>query len=127
MSLPTKLEMNMNRNFAIAAILAAAVGNAFADDITVDGNAFVSGRNRAEVQAELAQYKQAGVNPWSIAYSPLRGFQSTRSRAEVVGEYLASRRAVTAMTAEDSGSAYLARTRAIPAVTTLAGQPQQVQ
>jgi len=126
MSLPTNLEMNMNRNFAIAAILAAAaVGNAFAGEITVDDNAFVSGRSRAEVQAELAQYQQARVNPWSIAYDPLRGFQSTRTRAEVVGEYLASRHAVTAMTAEDSGSAYLARGRAIPAVDTLAGEPQQ--
>ena len=63
----------MNRKTAFAIVLAAvAAGNAFADDITVDRNAFVSSRTRAEVQAELAQYQQSGVNPWSIAYNPLR-------------------------------------------------------
>lgn len=84
----------MNRNFAIAALLAAAAaGNAFADDISVEGNSFVSGRGRAEV----------------------------------VGEYLASRNAVAALTAEDSGSAYLARTRAIPAAAKLTARAQQAQ
>lgn len=116
----------MNRKIAIALVAAAAsIGNAFADDITVDTNPFVSSRSRAEVQAELAQYKQSGVNPWSIAYNPLRRFQSGKTRAEVVGEYLASRNETAAMTAEDSGSAYLADVRGIPAPTTLAGQPRQ--
>jgi hypothetical protein len=74
--------MNMNRKTTLAIVLAAlAVGNAFADDITVDRNAFVSSRTRAEVQAELAQYQQSGVNPWSIAYNPLRNFRSTKTRA----------------------------------------------
>lgn len=36
-------------------------------------------------------------------------FVSSRSAAEVAGEYLASRDQVAALTAEDSGSAYLAR------------------
>jgi len=33
-----------------------------------------------------------------------QGFQSTNTRAQVVGEYLASRNQVAAMTGEDSGS-----------------------
>lgn len=113
----------MNRKTAIAFVVAAAAaaGNAFADDITVETNAFVSSNSRAQVQAELAQFKQAGVNPWSIAYNPLRGFQSTKSRAEVVADYIASRDGVAAMTGEDSGSAYLAGGRSVGAGETLAG------
>lgn len=96
----------MNRKIAFALVLAAAAaGNAFADDITIDANANVSSRTRAEVQAELAQFKQLGVNPWSIGYDALRGFQSTRTRADAKGEYVASRQQVAAMTGEDSGSA----------------------
>ena len=111
----------MNRNIAFALVLsAAAVGNAFADDITIDPNTFVSSRSRAEVQAELAQYKQAGVNPWSMSYNPLRGFQSTKSRDQVTAEYLASRNEVAALNGEDSGAAFLAR-RAAPSATKLAG------
>jgi vacuolar-type H+-ATPase catalytic subunit A/Vma1 len=120
--------MNMNRKIAIALIAAAAAaGNAFADDITIDTNTFASSRTRAEVQAELAQYKSSGVNPWSIAYNPLRSFRSTVTRAQVVGEYLAFRDQVAAMTGEDSGSSYLAFARAIPAPTSLAGQPHNAQ
>lgn len=95
----------MNRNIAIAFFAAAAAtGNAFADDITVDATPFVSSRSRAEVQAELAQYKRSGVNPWSIAYNPLRGFQSTRSRDQAAVEYVKARNEVAAMTSESSGS-----------------------
>lgn len=130
MNFLTNLEMNMNRKIAIAFAIAAAAsaaGNAFADDITVDNNAFVSSRSRAEVQAELAQYKRSGVNTWSIAYNPLRSLQGTRSRGEVAGEYIASRNQVAALTGEDSGSAYLARSREIRASTNLAGQPHEAQ
>ena len=112
----------MNRTLAIAiAILAtaAAAGNAFADDITVDTNPFTSSRSIAEVQAEAAQYRQSGVNPWSTSYNPLRGFQGTQSRDQVVADYIASRDRVAAMTREDSGSAYLAR-RAVQAPATIA-------
>ena len=47
-----------SRNIATALVLAATAfaGTAFADDITIDNNAFVSSKSRAEVQAELAQY-----------------------------------------------------------------------
>jgi hypothetical protein len=111
----------MNRTLAIAilATAAAAAGNAFADDITIDSKPFSSSRSVAEVQAEAAQYRQSGVNPWSTSYNPLRGFQSTQGRDQVVADYIASRERVAAMTREDSGSAWLAR-RAVQVPATVA-------
>ena len=100
----------MNRTIAIALVAAAAAGTAFAEDYDAYNNIpFESSRTRAEVQAELAQSKASGVNPWSLSYSPLASFKSEKSRAEVVGQYIAARDRVAAMTGEDSGSAYLAR------------------
>jgi hypothetical protein len=117
----------MNRKSIIAiAITAAAAGSAFADDITVETTPFVSSATRAEVQAELGRYQQAGVNPWSNRYNPLAQFRSQRTRDQVAAEYLAARDRVAAFTGEDSGSAYLASHPAI-AATTLAGQPQRAQ
>jgi hypothetical protein len=84
---------------------------------------FVSTRSRADVQAELVAYKQAGVNPWSIQYNPLRQFKSTATRAEVTAAYIAARDEVAALHGEDSGSSYLAQGPRTPASTTLAGQP----
>jgi len=115
--------MNSKAILAVAAFAALASAGARADDITIDNTPFQSVRTRAEVQAELAQFKQSGVNPWSISYNQLAKFQSTRSRADVQAEYLAERNLVAAMTAEDSGSAYLAHAPVRNAVTNLAGTP----
>jgi len=116
--------MNSKAILAIAAFAALASTGARADDITIDNTPFNSTRSRAEVQAELADYKKAGVNPWSISYNQLRGFQSTKSRAQVQAEYIAERDQVAVMTAEDSGSAYLSQVAATRQVgTTLAGTP----
>lgn len=112
----------MNRQFAIAAVLAVAATSALADDITVDTTPFVSGRTRAEVQAELGQYQKAGVNPWSTQYNPLKNFASSTTRSQAQAEYIAARDQVRALTGEDSGSAYLARGNADNR-TRLAGQP----
>lgn len=100
----------MNRTLtAIAfAIAAAAAAPVLADDITIDPNEFVSTKSRAEVRAELDQYRSAGVNPWADDHDQLRAFESTLSRDEVVGEFLQARQEVAAMSGEDSGSAYLA-------------------
>ena len=121
----------MNRNIASALVIAAAAvaGNAFADDITVDTTPFVASKTRAEVQAELSQFKRAGTSPWSTQYNPLAKFQSTKSRAEVVAEYTAARDEVAALNSEDSGSAYLAQYagRQVSPSTTLAGQPRNAQ
>jgi hypothetical protein len=99
--------MNAKTVYAIAAFAALASAAARADDITIDTTPFHSERTRAEVQAELQQYRQAGVNPWSTSYDPLKGFQSTLTRDQVRAEFFADRKAVAAMTGEDSGSAYL--------------------
>ena len=115
----------MNRSIAsILAITAAAfAGHAFAETPTIDTTNFVSTKGRAQVQAELAAYKQAGANPWSTQYSPLKNFRSTQTRAEVVAQYIADRDEVAATTGEDSGSTYLAQaaTKHYPVGTTLAG------
>jgi hypothetical protein len=114
----------MIRKLAISVILAAAAGASFADDITVDNTPFTSTATRAEVRAELAGFKQSGVNPWSNQYNQLAQFSSQRSRAAVSAEYTNSREQVAAFTSEDSGSAYLAARNSTTAATTLAGQPR---
>ena len=122
----------MNSKLALTSLVLAAAfaGNAFAEspNAGVVNDNFVSTQSRAEVLADLAAYKQSGVNPWSTQYNPLRSFQSTTSRAAVTADYLASRDEVHALNAEDSGSAYLAQVRSVgvpPAV--LAGQPRNAQ
>ncbi len=101
--------MNSKAIIAVAAFAAIASTAARADDITVDYTQFQSARTRAEVQADLAQYKRAGVNPWSTSYNPLKSFQSAKTRAQVQAEYVAHRDEVAAMVAEDSGSARLSQ------------------
>lgn len=98
----------MNRKLAIA-LLVLSAGSARADDITIDPTPFVSSKSRAQVQAELVTFKQSGVNPWSMAYDPLKAFRSNRTRSQVTAEYLAERHEVTAFTSEDSGSMHLMR------------------
>ena len=115
----------MNRKIAtLVLIAAAAAGNAFADDITIDNTAFQSTKSRAQVQAELVQFKK-GPNVWSIQYNPLARFQSAVTRQQVVADYLAERDQVAALSGEDSGSAFLLNqyaARAVPARTTVAGR-----
>lgn len=118
----------MNRKSLLAlAVVALTSGAAFAEDIRLQSMPFVSTATRAQVQAELAAYRQAGVNPWSIRYNPLAQFRSQRTRAEVTAEYLAERDRVAAFTSEDSGSAWLAARRHQRSADTLAGQPARAQ
>jgi hypothetical protein len=100
----------MTRNFALALCIASAsVGTAFADDITIDPTPFVSTASRAQVIDELRQFRASGVNPWADDYNPIAHAQSTMTRAEVTGAYMASRNEVAAFGAEDSGSSYITR------------------
>ncbi len=122
----------MNRNITSALVIAlasVAAGNAMADDITIDTTPFTSTKSRTEVLTDLAQYRQAGVNPWSTSYNPLRGFQSTKSVAQMRAEFVAARDEVAAFNGEDSGAAYLAQTARVNvrASTTLAGSPVNAQ
>ena len=100
----------MNRNFALAlSISCAAAGAAYADDITIDPNPFLSTVTRAQVMADLQQYQRSGVNPWADDYNPAIGTPSTLTRAEVTAEFMAARKLVAALSGEDSGSDYLMR------------------
>jgi hypothetical protein len=120
--------MNSKTLLAVAAFAAIASTAARADDISIDTTPFQSTRTRAEVQAELFQYKKAGVNPWSNRYNPLAQFNSTKSREQVQAEYRADREAVAALNGEDSGSAYLSHVAGTRTVgTTLAGTPLNAQ
>ena len=111
----------MNRNFAIALVLAtAAAGNAFADDITVEATPFVSSMSRAEVQAQVQQARASGVDVWADSYDQLATFHSERSRADATAEYIAERDSVMAFNGEDSGSVRLARGDLPQPVTQLA-------
>ena len=116
-------------NILIAALsLSAAAAHAEGADPAGQFAASVAGQtSRTEVQAQLTGYKQAGVNPWSTSYNPLKSFQSNRSREQVTAEYIGSRAAVAAMTGEDSGAAYLAARKATGEVRHLAGQPARAQ
>src|SRR4051812_22701191 len=121
--------MQVNRfAAAVLAISSIAFGGAALAETpnAVAEKAFVSTKARAEVQAELAQYKQEGVNPWSTSYNPLKGFKSAASRDQVTAEYIAARNEVAAFNGEDSGAAYLAQGGARRVVgTTLAGSAAQ--
>ena len=117
----------MNRYAATLLAVSAAVfgGQAFAESPNaVPEQQFVGAKSRADVQAELAQYKEAGVNPWATSYNPLRSFKSTASRDQVTAAYIADRDEVAAFNREDSGAAFLAARNGqrVPADTTLAGQ-----
>lgn len=118
----------MNRNsltLALAGVLALTGLAAHAETPDPSGQYVISAastRTTAQVQAELAQYKQSGINPWSTSYNPLKSFRSTKAQQQVQQEYLASRDVVKAMNGEDSGSAYLAAHRGQTAGTSLASR-----
>jgi hypothetical protein len=113
----------MKRSVAASLLVlaAAASGAAFADDITVETHPFVPALTRADVQAQLQQYRAGGVNPWSTSYNPLKQFSSSRARADVVAEYVQARDEVAALNGEDSGSSYLAAQARRAAAPVLAG------
>jgi len=118
----------MNRYLAtsLVALAGAIASPAFADDISIDTTPFVSTASRADVQAQIGAFKQAGVSPWSQVYNPLATFSSRQTRAQVTGEFLQSRDEVEALTAEDSGSFHLSQ-RGVTRAAVLAGQPRAAQ
>jgi hypothetical protein len=123
-------ESTMKLSHLVFATLSLAAVAAHADDADPSGQFALrvgSDASRAQVQSQLADYRQARVNPLATSYNPLRSFQGTRSREEVRAEYLASRAAVAAMTAEDSGSNFLATRRSAIAPRQLAGDPFNAQ
>lgn len=118
----------MKLKIASIALVAAFAGSAFAETPTIVAEPFAGTKTRAEVQAELFAYKQAGVNPWSISYNQLRDFKSNLSRQQVVADYVAAREQVAAITGEDSGSAFYAQGgQRLHSAPVLAGQPVNAQ
>ena len=119
----------MNRNLAFAfALSIAPIGSAFADDISVEPKPFTSSLSTEQVRADLPAFQAFRSNPWSDEFNPLATFVSSKTRAQVVGGYLSSRAEVAALTGEDSGSSYLARTgKARLDATRFAGQLQSAE
>jgi hypothetical protein len=103
------------KSLIVLAAMAALSGAAFADDADPSGQFALQLQNsvsRAEVRADLdaALAKgqvHAGIPPAGSWVQP--AVHSTKTRAEVTAEYLASRDEVAAMTGEDSGSMLLAK------------------
>jgi hypothetical protein len=120
----------MNRNIAFAFVLAtAAIGNAFAGEITPEPAAFASSASRAQVQADLAQYRRTGVDTTSYEYNPLSQFKSSTTRAQVVADFIANRSELAALDAEARGADAVARNVDVKrqGATRLAGQPVNAQ
>ena len=123
----------MNRNrlsalamgaFTTAAVFAAAftATPAYADDITVEPQAFVSSRTREEVGAEL-RTPYPGGNPWSGLYNMFQA-RSTATSEQIQREYIANRDSVAALHAEDSGSVYIVKAQSLaPSSTSAMGAP----
>jgi hypothetical protein len=118
----------MNRNLASAltvattaavavALAAIASGKAYADDITVDKTPFVSSKTRAEVQAELIstpQLVRAAAEEWSMQYNQLLPVKSAYTSEQAKAEFRVSRGYVSAITGEDSGSAFFIKSAVSP-------------
>lgn len=114
---------------AIAAAAAAAMAlprTAFADDITIETQPFVSSRTRGEVQQELlgqARQVRAAANEWSQQQGMVLKGQVTVP--EVRADFVANRREVTALTAEDSGSSWFKMKPLPGSGTAVMGGPRQ--
>jgi hypothetical protein len=95
-----------------AAALAAGIlsSNAYADDITIDNTPFVGSMTRAQVSAEL-KVPYVGGYPWAGKYDMFQT-KSAATTEQVQSGYKMSRDEVSALTGEDSGSAYFKRTPA---------------
>ena len=110
--------MKLNTIAAIAIAIAAtgSAGSAFADDITIDTQTFVSTRTRADVKTEMLQARADGSMATWVAEASSAPVTLAMSRQVTRQEVLADMRinrearlASAAMTGEDSGSFYLSQ------------------
>jgi hypothetical protein len=121
------------KKLSVVALALAAAGAAYAESPTIDNYLHVqSTKTRTEVATELAQAKRDGsIKAWSTSYNPLALMKSTKTRTEVVAELKAAQTSgeLSALTSEDSGSAYLARAArpGVPTTRVLAGTPRSEQ
>jgi len=105
--------MNSKRIILVAALAAAAFG-AHAERPDVP-DPIHSSLTRAEVRAELDQFRASGAEPRSEAYNPYAGFRSTLTRAEVTADYLAHRDEAVALRQDDVLPLEAASVRSAPA------------
>ena len=105
----------MNKSLLSLAAIALVSGAAFAGEADPSGQfalQIAGQRTRAEVNAEAVNAVAAGKlrpsNPHASAYVQ-PALNTTTTRAQVVGEFLANRDEAAAMAGEDSGSAYIAK------------------
>jgi hypothetical protein len=99
---------------AAIALAALAPSNAYADDITVDTTPFVGSRTRGEVRADLlgqGEQLRAGTSEWVLQYNQPARIKSALTSNEAKAEFKTSRPLVSALTGEDSGSAYFMKSR----------------
>ena len=108
---------------AIAAAAAMVPGTAYADDITIDTTPFTSTKTRAEVQAELMDRSLvagSGASDWAMQYNQPQ-VKSAYTSEQAKAEYKVSRQYVSAVTGEDSGSAYFIKQPVQNHTTTMGG------
>jgi len=112
----------------LAATLAAAcmAGTAHAEYPSVDILNFVGTRSLAEVRGEVIGDRSlvsTASNEWTSQRSQSQPARTDLTRADVRSEYLDARDEVRAMTAEDSGSSWLAQAqRQVPASRVVASR-----
>lgn len=106
---------------ALLGVAVIATTPAYADDITIEPQAFVSSRTRESVLAELKTPYPQG-NPWSGQYNMFQAPGAATS-AQVRGDYIANREAVAALCGEDSGSTYLQAKGPAPSPARAMGAP----
>ena len=98
---------------AVAATLAAAfmAGTAHAETYSTEIRDFVGTASRADVRAQVLGNPEVltASNELSTQGPPQAPMHTGYTRREATAEYIASRDEVRAMTAEDSGSSWLAR------------------
>jgi hypothetical protein len=113
-----------------AAVLAAALmsGNALAEGPIEVVPPFVGTLSRAEVHSQVMQdrgHVTSYASEWSLQQAPSLARTSGYTRAQARADFIAARDQVHAMTAEDSGSSYVAQGPVHTPATTVAGGSQR--
>ena len=113
-----------------AAVLAAALmsGNALAEGPIEVLPPFVGSLSRAEVQAQVMQDRgdvTSYASEWNQQQAPSLSRMSGYTRAQARADFIMARDQVHAMTAEDSGSSYVAQVPVLAPATTVAGSTQR--
>lgn len=117
---------------AVATLAATTVvftpTDALADDITMDTTKFVSTASRDDVRAIVKAQPELvlqAASEWSLQDNQARAVTNNFSPAQARANYIIDRRAVAALTAEDSGSTSPWLLKVRPADTATMGGPQR--